>query len=192
MACPYVSGVAALALSSAVDHGIRLTNDDLYDIICSSVNDINHRLYGSKTVYTYSGKVSEIVLDDYRGKMGIGMVDALYAVSGMQGLKRIAASLNTSTYININETISDSTLAAKLLDYEMDKDPQKRLGIDKVGRFGEHEVYFVCRKPGVGKIKLRYYAGCPKEERGPDMSGKLIEKEYLIIARENNDRGGWL
>ena len=192
MACPYVSGVAALALSSAVDHGIRLTNDDLYDMICSSVSDIDHRLYGSKTFYTYSGKVSEIVLDDYRGKMGIGMVDALYAVSGMHGLKRVAASLNTSTYININETISDGKLGVKILDYEMDETTKKRLGIDKVNRFGEHEVYFVCRKPGIGKITLRYYAGCPKEDRGPDMSGKLIEKEYLIIARENNDRGGWL
>ena len=192
MACPFVSGVAALALSSAVDHGIRLSKDDLYDIICSSVNAIDHRLYGSKTVYTYSGKVSEIVLDDYRGKMGIGAVDALYAVSGMQGLKRIAAELNTSTYININETISDGKLGVKIVDFEIDEDTQKHLGIDKVGRFGEHEVYFVCRKPGIGKITLRYYAGCPKEDRGPDMSGKLIEKEYLIIARENNDRGGWL
>ena len=192
MACPFVSGVAALALSSAVDHGIRLTKDDLYDIICSSVNDINHRLYGTKTVYTYSGKVSEIVLDDYRGKMGIGMVDALYAVSGMQGLKRVAASLNTTTYININETISNGKLGIKILDFEIDEATMKRLGIDKIGRFGDHEVYFVCRKPGIGKITLRYYAGCPKEDRGPDMSGKLVEKEYLIIARENNDRGGWL
>jgi hypothetical protein len=124
--------------------------------------------------------------------MGIGMVDALYAVSGMQGLKRIAASLNTATYININETISDGKLGVKILDFEIDEATMKRLGIDKVGRFGEYEIYFVCRKPGVGKIKLRYYAGCPPEDRGYDMSGKLIEKEYLIIARENNDRGGWL
>lgn len=192
MACPFVSGVAALALSSAADHGIRLSSDDLYDIICSSVNDINHRLYGSKTVYTYSGKVSEIVLDDYREKMGIGMVDALYAVSRVYGHKTIAAELNTTTYININETISDGKLGVKILDFEMDETTMKRLGIDNIGCFGEHEVYFVCRKPGVGKIKLRYYAGCPKEERGPDMSGKIVEKEYLIIARENNDRGGWL
>ena len=192
MACPFVSGVAALALSSAADHGIRLSSDDLYDIICSSVNDINHRLYGSKTVYTYSGKESQIVLDDYREKMGIGMVDALYAVSRVYGFKTIAAKLNTTTYININETISDGKMNVKILDYEMDEATMKRLGIDKVGRFGEHEIYFVCRKPGIGKIKLRYYAGCPKEERGPDMSGKLVEKEYLIIARENNDRGGWL
>lgn len=192
MACPFVSGVAALALSSAADHGIRLSIDDLYDIICSSVNDINHRLYGSKTVYTYSGKESQIVLDDYREKMGIGMVDALYAVSRVYGHKTIAAKLNTTTYININETISDGKLGVKILDFEMNEATMKRLGIDKVGRFGEHEIYFVCRKPGVGKIKLRYYAGCPKEERGPDMSGKIVEKEYLIIARENNDRGGWL
>ena len=192
MACPFVSGVAALALSSAVDHGIRLSSDDLYDIICSSVNDINHRLYGSKTVYTRSGKESQIVLDDYREKMGIGMVDALYAVSRVYGHKTIAAKLNTTTYININETISDGKLGVKILDYEIDEATMKRLGIDKVGRFGEYEIYFVCRKPGVGKIKLRYYAGCPKEERGPDMSGKIVEKEYLIIARENNDRGGWL
>lgn len=192
MACPFVSGVAALALSSAADHGIRLSSDDLYDIICSSVNDINHRLYGSKTVYTYSGKESQIVLDDYREKMGIGMVDALYAVSRVYGHKTIAAKLNTTTYININETISDGKLGVKILDFEMDEATMKRLGIDKVGRFGEYEIYFVCRKPGIGKIMLRYYAGCPKEERGPDMSGKIVEKEYLIIARENNDRGGWL
>lgn len=192
MACPFVSGVAALALSSAADHGIRLSSDDLYDIICSSVNDINHRLYGSKTVYTYSGKESQIVLDDYREKMGIGMVDALYAVSRVYGHKTIAAKLNTTTYININETISDGKMNIKILDYEIDEATMKRLGIDKVGRFGEYEIYFVCRKPGIGKIKLRYYAGCPKEERGPDMSGKIVEKEYLIIARENNNRGGWL
>ena len=192
MACPYVSGVAALALSSAADHGIRLSSDDLYDIICSSVNDINHRLYGSKTVYTSSGKESQIVLDDYREKMGIGMVDALYAVSRVYGLKTIAAELNTSTYININETISDGKLGIKILDFEMDETTMKRLGIDNIGRFGDHEVYFVCHKPGIGKIKLRYYAGCPPEKYGPDMSGKLVEKEYLIIARENNDRGGWL
>lgn len=192
MACPFVSGVAALALSSAADHGIRLSNDDLYDIICSSVNDINHRLYGSKTVYTRSGKESQIVLDDYRGKMGIGMVDALYAVSRVYGHKTIAAELNTTTYININETISDGKMNIKILNFEIDEDTMKRLGIDKVGRFGEYEIYFVCRKPGIGKIKLRYYAGCPKEEHGHDMSGKIVEKEYLIIARENNDRGGWL
>ena len=192
MACPFVSGVAALALSSAADHGIRLSSDDLYDIICSSVNDINHRLYGSKTVYTRSGKESQIVLDDYREKMGIGMVDALYAVSRVYGHKTIAAELNTTTYININETISDGKLGVKILDFEMDEATMKRLGIDKVGRFGEHEVYFVCHKPGIGKIKLRYYVGCPKEEYGPDMSGKIVTKEYLIIARENNDRGGWL
>ena len=192
MACPFVSGVAALALSSAVDHGIHLTNDDLYDIICSSVSDINHRLYGSKTVYTYSGNESQIVLDDYRGKMGIGMTDALYAVTRVYGPKTIAAELNKSTYININETISNGKMGIKILDYEMVEDTKKRLGIDNIGRFGEHEIYFVCRKPGIGKIKLRYYAGCPKEDRGPDMSGKIVEKEFIIIARENNDRGGWL
>lgn len=192
MACPFVSGVAALALSSAADHGIRLSSDDLYDIICSSVNDINHRLYGSKTVYTRSGKVSEIVLDDYREKMGIGMVDALYAVSRVYGHKTIAAELNTTTYININETISDGKLGIKILDFEIEEDTMKRLGIDNFGCFGEHEVYFVCRKPGIGKLKLRYYAGCPRDEHVPDMSGKIVEKEYLIIARENNDSGGWL
>ncbi|MBQ5923842.1 MAG: S8 family serine peptidase [Alistipes sp.] len=192
MACPYVSGVAALALSSAVDHGIRLTNDDLYDIICSSVNDINHRLYGSKTVYTYSGKVSEIVLDDYRGKMGIGMVDALYAVSRVYGHHTIAAQLNKTTYININDTISDGKLGVEILDYEISEDVKKRLGIDKQGLFGKSELYFVCTKPGLGTITIRYYAGCPPEKYGPDMSGKIIEREYLIIAREDNDRGGWL
>ena len=192
MACPFVSGVAALALSSAVDHGIRLSNDDLYDIICSSVSDIDHRLYGSKTVYTHSGRESQIVLDDYRGKMGIGMIDALYAVSGMHSLQTIAVELNTSAYININDTISDGKLGIDILDYEVDEETQRRLDMSNISRFGEHGISFVCRKSGIGKITLRYYAGCPREEHGPNMSGMIVEKEFLIIARENNDRGGWM
>ena len=136
--------------------------------------------------------MSEIVLDDYRGKMGIGMVDALFAVSRVYGHHTIAAQLNKTTYININDTISDGKLGVEILDYEISEDVKKCLGIDKQGLFGKSELYFVCTKPGLGTITIRYYAGCSPEKYGPDMSGKIIDREYLIIAREDNDRGGWL
>ena len=43
-----------------------------------------------------------------------------------------------------------------------------------------------------GKIMLRYYAGCPKEEYGSDMKGMTVEMEFLVVVRGNKDQEGWL
>jgi hypothetical protein len=43
-----------------------------------------------------------------------------------------------------------------------------------------------------GKIMLRYYAGCPKEEYGSDMKGMTVEMEFLVIVRGNKNQEEWL
>jgi hypothetical protein len=81
-------------------------------------------------------------------------------------------------------------------DYEIDAVTEERLGITidyfkskdaPVGHF-----YIFCEKAGIGVVTLKYIAGGSVIGGGEVSGGKLIEKEFVIIARDNNDNGGWL
>ena len=67
MACPHVSGVAALGLSYALAKGKHYTREEFVSMLLTSVNDIDARLEGTKTS---GGKLN---LEEYRGKMGTGL-----------------------------------------------------------------------------------------------------------------------
>lgn len=80
MACPHVSGIAALAVSYAHELGLRLTSAELKKIIEENTNDIDQYLNNT-----------------YKGKMGSGYVDAykvLQAIDNMGGTRNRAPELS--------------------------------------------------------------------------------------------------
>lgn len=93
MACPHVSGVAALGLSYAAQIGKQYTAQEFKALLLSSVYGIEEYFTGSKA-YLYTGAESEIHTGyiypgDYIGKMGGGCVDAfklLLAIKGTPGI----------------------------------------------------------------------------------------------------------
>ncbi|MEE4196164.1 MAG: GEVED domain-containing protein [Bacteroidales bacterium] len=68
MACPHVSGVAALLISNAVRNGVTLTNTQVADLLKNNVDD--H--YAVNTSYT--------------GKLGSGRLNANLALQALQGM----------------------------------------------------------------------------------------------------------
>lgn len=82
MACPHMSGVAALGLSYAAKRHKHFNSREYRDLLLRSVRDIDSHLTGMKT-YNYSwsqmGAVHPTTIDlgkEYRGKMGAGVADA--------------------------------------------------------------------------------------------------------------------
>lgn len=71
MACPHVSGVAALGLSYLSQLGYRMTADAYKKLLLESVHPIDPYLTGTKR---YDGPT--LLLDEYKGKMGAGYLDA--------------------------------------------------------------------------------------------------------------------
>jgi subtilisin family serine protease len=112
MACPHVSGIAALAISYAMDNNIVLTLPELKDIIVSSVNDINASLTGFKD-HVEGGQLN---LSNYNKKMGTGLIDAYRVLMAVRGTKCIPIPLGESVIIDINNYIGDGTNSIKMLD----------------------------------------------------------------------------
>ena len=192
MACPHVSGIAALVLSYAVENGIHITNDKLYDIITSSVRNIDDSLKGSKYLYPTHPSVGSMGLDSYRGAMGTGKIDALMAIMSVRGAHCVPAIVGKELELKITDLVGNGDISVKAYnDYEISEDTKQRLGINKI-EFFSTSVYLTCTKPGIGVITVKYIAGGDKVGGGNTTGGKLMEKEIVIVAREINNNEGWL
>lgn len=90
MACPHVSGVAALALSYAAQQRRHFTADEFKKLLHESVTPIDDYMTGRKTYYRYVTDLGlshprQMVLSDFRGKMGSGQVNAAKLLNAIAG-----------------------------------------------------------------------------------------------------------
>ena len=76
-------------------------------------------------------------------------------------------------------------------DFDIPSDVKERLGITGEMMFS-NRVILTCTKAGVGAITIKFIAGGENAGGGDVEGGKVIEKEVVIIARDNNNDGGWL
>lgn len=92
MACPHVSGVAALGLSYAAKLRKHYRAEDFKEMLFNSVVSIEDNLNGTKSywygwsVYGNSAPHMTMNLSGYRGKMG-GLIDAGLLLSNIEGDK---------------------------------------------------------------------------------------------------------
>lgn len=96
MACPHVSGVAALLISNAVRNGVTLTNSQVADLLKNNVDD--HYSLNS----------------GYIGKLGTGRLNADLALQALQGMftnepPSTPTGLNTTNITDNSATLSWSS-----------------------------------------------------------------------------------
>lgn len=91
MACPHVSGVAALGLAYAKQQGRHFTWDEFRDLMYASAEDIDSYFTGEKLYYMRHESAGatpiKMNLADYRGKMG-RLVDAGALLNAIDGSGR--------------------------------------------------------------------------------------------------------
>jgi hypothetical protein len=77
MACPHVSGVAALGLSYASQLGVKMTAETLKEYLIETSRDIDSYLKDGEYKYLpLQDGTYKLYMQDYRGKIGEGLVDA--------------------------------------------------------------------------------------------------------------------
>lgn len=90
MACPHVSGVAALGLSYAAQLRRHFTAAEYKALLYETTTPIETYMKGNKFYYRYVAEVGlnqpmQLTLSDYRGQMGVGQVNATRLLNALDG-----------------------------------------------------------------------------------------------------------
>ena len=187
MACPHMSGVAALGLSYALSKGKHYTRDEFISMLLTAVNEIDSRFEGTKSTG------AKITLEDYRGKMGTGLTDAYQLLMQIEGTPCLKVSTNKLELITLTKHFGGSAQDLTYLDVEMSKEDMDKLGITSAPKMYNGQLMIKCTKPGVARIKVSAVGGGTRPGSETIMGGIEISKEFAIIARETGaENGGWL
>lgn len=112
MACPHVSGVAALGLAYAAKTNRHYRAADFVALMKKSVKDLDSH-YGNGATKTYYmnhttvGASPEIVqLSKYIGKMGAGLIDAAQLLNNIKNKELSSDMKLPNVYVGIEKTVS--------------------------------------------------------------------------------------
>lgn len=202
MACPCVSGVAALGLSYAYKIGKTFTREEFISLLLTSVNNLDSRLTDNKLkVSGYTNGLEQTVdLGLYRGKMGTGAVDAwkfLMAIEGTPSLtvKVLDESAKAERY-DLTSYFGGSASSLTYLSVECDQDTRTSLGLSEDPEIKYGKLSIKPTKVGSGKITIKAIAGYDEDglvDGETQTGGMEITRTVSIMSRGvASDNGGWL
>lgn len=197
MACPHVSGIAALAISYAADNGIVLTLPELKDIIVSSVTAFEP-FTGQKEIFSPGGTMN---LTSYNNKMGTGLIDAFRALMAVRGTVCIPIPIGEQVILDITNYIGNGKGTIKMLQSEISDEVKEKLGVTDC-KFMGSKLLMTCTKPGCAIVTLKYVAGGSAVGGGQITGGMEAQQEFALIVRPGVkidegtgsplNPGGWL
>lgn len=198
MACPHMSGVAALGLSYALDKNKTYTRDEFVTLLLTSVNDIDSYLVGSKTTFivnqaTNTGSIGELNLTPFYGQMGTGTIDAWRVLMQIEGTPCLVAEVGKSQRLNLDSVFGGGSENLTYLGVDISDDDYEAIGLmtDPVIKGGQLLIQPTLY--GSAKMTIRAIAGGSQTGGGANMGGMEISKEVSVIARGiSNGNGGWL
>lgn len=178
MACPHVSGVAALGLAYASQLGKQFTAEEYAALLLSSVQGIDQ--YFTGTIIGDYG--SRIQASNYKGKMGGGCISALKLLLAIKGTPALYVKTGTATTINFSEFFGGTNSKITLLNVTVAAADGTRIGLKSAPAISGMSATFDCSKEGTAFVTVQVKTG--------DTS---FEREFAVVSRMNMaDNGGWL
>ena len=125
MACPHVSGVAALGLSYAKQQHRHFTSEEFRELLYTTAEDIDDYFVGEKLFYmrhTAAGATPvKMNLAEYRGKMG-RLVDATALLKAIDGsgrdmrLPNICLAVGATQELNLGDYLTSEATNATIVN----------------------------------------------------------------------------
>lgn len=190
MACPHVSGVAALGLSYAAQLGKKFTNKEFTTLLLTSVNDVNKYCTGVKQYVNSSGYRSVLDLSQHKGKMGTGFTDAFQLLMNIRGITCIPVPTGSVQLLDMNPYIGGGNLGLKIGNVKISAEDMQRLGIVSEPSIFGNKIKIKCDNAGSAIMTVTLQAGTSNTT---GISSMVITKDFAIIARKDLPaNGGWL
>ena len=127
MACPHVSGVAALGLSYALQLGKTFTQNEFTTLLLTSVNDINQYCTGTKQYVTDKGSLATLDLSQYKKGMGTGYIDAYQVLMNVRGITCIPIPVGSQYTLSLQPYLGGGNLDLKITEISISAEDMDRL-----------------------------------------------------------------
>ena len=188
MACPHVSGVAALGVSYAEKLGKKFSGEEFTALLLTSVNDINQYLTEGLKPY---GDMT-FALSTYNKRMGTGAIDAWKLLMQIEGTAAVMVKKGEKCAIDLKPFFGDSASDITYLDVTFDDNAKKALGLASKPTIKKGVMEIVCMKNGSAKVKVSAIAGGGQLGGGNNIGGTEISREISVISRGvHTNNGGW-
>lgn len=205
MACPHVSGIAALGLAYAKKLGKKFTTEEFKDMIVTSANEFESRLDGKKTYVEGQSEASTLDLGKYRNMMGTGSIDAWTLMMKIEGVPCINAVTGKNQWLDVSNFFGTSSVNLTFIGEELDNGGIKvevsakgreSLGLAEEPYMKNGRLYVHPTKAGSAKFTVKAIAGGSALGSETEMGGMEVTQEISVIARsvksDNSGLGGWL
>ena len=190
MACPHVSGVAALGLSYAKKLGKKFTLEEFTAMLLLSTNNIDN------IMANYENELYSTV---YTGKMGSGSIDALRMIMNVEGTPCVNIPKGQLAMIDLRPYFGDGTLDVTIVNNTTDSstiisdEDKERLGITNGPRINNGKLIITCEKSGHAIINVSCVVGGKSAGSDDSMGGRVTSKRLAIIVRDGHaTNGGWM
>ena len=183
MACPHVTGVAALGLAYAMKLGKTLTTEEFKANLLLSVNDIDSYLKASTSFSSYSGL------------MGTGRIDAFMMLMNVEGITCIPVPRGSKMYrIDLAPYIADGVVNPQILEFNIKDEDKARLKVDYLRLLNNtNKVVITANATGSAIVEVKMVAGGSIPGSSTTIGGATITKRFALIVREKfAENGGWL
>lgn len=192
MACPHVSGIAALGLAYAKKLGKSFSLSQFKEMLVTSANDFDKRIKGTKT-YVSDNAHAPLELYPYLKNMGTGSVDTWLFMMKIEGVPSLLAKSGEKQWLDISDYFGTSSVNLTYLDVSISDRDKEALGLveDPYVEYGR--LYIHPTKIGSAKLTIRAIGGGSELGGEEQIGGMEISQEISIVTRLfKSTNGGWL
>ena len=196
MACPHMSGVAALGLSYALKQGYRYSNDDFTALLLSSVDGLDDLLTGTKRTAIINAKdntytIGDVRLAKYKGNMGSGATNVWKLFMQMDGVPSIVVKTGKEETIVLSDYFGGDSDNLTYTGVKVLDNGTSELGLSAAPQIKNGRLTIKTGKSGCARLEISAIAGSPISVSKP--SGMAFKKTVSIISKpETASNGAWL
>ena len=193
MACPHVSGVAALGLSYMKKLGVKCTVDEFKSMLLTSVDKFSDSAFSGKGYYEDEDGTRSYNYSKFAGKMGTGKVNAWRLLMQIEGIPCETLVVGETQDVSLESLFGEGYESLTYTGVEISAEDMSTLGLKSAPVVNKGKLTLTPKRSGNAILTVNAVAGGSNVGTGSSMGGMKISRKLSIVVRGvRSSGGGWL